>query len=66
MVSTHAAASWKSFIDAEYEKFKRRLENNSRQTNVAELAQEKSILQDAMRREIEMMINHHIVIETLV
>ena len=61
MVSTHAAASRKSFIDAESS---RGDDGRTILENAAELAQEKS-MQDAKRREIEMVINDHN-IETLV
>ena len=42
MVSTHAEASRKSFIDAEYEKFKEIRKQFSTKTKVVELAQGKS------------------------
>ena len=42
MVSNHAEASRKSFIDTEYEKFKEIEKQSSTKTKVAELAQEKS------------------------
>ena len=40
MVSTHAAASRKSFVDAEYEKLREIEKQLSMKTKVAELAEE--------------------------
>ena len=42
MVSTHAAASRRFFVDAEYEKFREIGKQLSLKTKVAELAEEKS------------------------